>query len=183
MKIDDEISAHFKAFEGLDKTSISKSASLLGTIFKQGGKVLICGNGGSAGDSQHFSAELVGRFKTERKALPAIALSTDTSTLTAVGNDYGFERVFARQVEALGKAGDALVAISTSGNSQNVLEAIKAARKKSMAVVSLSGHKGGKMAELSDINVNIKSSDTARIQELHIFVIHCICGMLDELEW
>lgn len=180
MTLNDEINAHIRAFEGLDKKSIAKGAALLVTVFSQGGKVLLCGNGGSAADAQHFAAELAGRFKKERRGLPAIAITTDSSALTAISNDYGYEQVFARQIDALAKAGDVVVIISTSGTSANAIEAVKAARKRSCAVLSLTGHKGGKLAELSDININILSSDTARIQELHIFVIHCICGMVDE---
>lgn len=144
------------------------------------GKTLIVGNGGSAGDAQHLAAELVGRFKKERAAIAAIALTTDTSILTAVGNDYGFENVFKRQVEALCSPGDLLIAISTSGNSPNVVRAIEAAIQKGAIIISLTGNDGGKIKPLSDININIDSDNTARIQEMHIIIIHLICELIDE---
>ncbi|PPE71122.1 phosphoheptose isomerase [Caldimonas thermodepolymerans] len=147
-----------------------------------GGKVLACGNGGSAGDAQHFAAELVGRFERERPGLAAIALSTDTSVLTAVGNDYGFARIFSKQVQALGQPGDVLLAISTSGNSANVLEAIQAAHDKEMTVVALTGRGGGKIKELlaeTDVHICVPHDRTARIQEVHLLVLHCLCDAID----
>lgn len=158
---------------------ILASGGVLFDALAGGHKVLICGNGGSAADAQHFAAELTGRFEKERLGLPGIALTTDTSALTAIGNDYGFDRVFARQVEALGREGDVLVAISTSGNSPNVLSAIESARAAAMRVIGLTGGDGGKMKELCDHLVTIPSRRTARIQEMHITVIHIWCELLD----
>lgn len=143
-------------------------------------KILICGNGGSAADSQHFAAELTGRYKKERAGLSALALSVDTSALTAIGNDYGYEYVFSRQLEALGKDGDVLFAISTSGNSQNVINAINVAKNRGIKVISLTGKGGGRMREISDINIISPSSDTPRIQENHILFIHILCGLIEK---
>lgn len=162
------------------KESIAKAGEMIIKCLANGGKVLICGNGGSAADSQHFAAELTGRYKMERQAISAIALSVDTSALTAIGNDYGFEFVFSRQVEALAKAGDIIFAISTSGNSKNVLEALKIAKNLKCKNIGLSGRDGGAMNGLCDINLIMPSSDTARIQELHILVIHIICDMIEK---
>lgn len=147
-------------------------------------KILACGNGGSAADAQHFSAELIGRFERERMGLPAIALTTDSSILTAVANDYEFDLVFAKQVRALGKNGDVLLAISTSGNSSNVLEAINAAHERGMLVVALTGRNGGQIAETlnaQDILLNVPHPRTARIQEVHILLIHALCDCIDHL--
>jgi D-sedoheptulose 7-phosphate isomerase len=149
-----------------------------------GCKILACGNGGSAGDSQHFAAELVGRFEAERQELAAIALTTDTSILTAVGNDYSFAQIFSRQVRAIGHAGDVLLAISTSGNSANVIEAIKAAHDHDMRVVALTGRGGGQIGALlndEDIHLCVPAERTARIQETHLLVIHCLCDGIDAL--
>ncbi|GHU14047.1 phosphoheptose isomerase [Betaproteobacteria bacterium] len=148
------------------------------------GRILACGNGGSAADAQHFAAELVGRFEAERQELAGIALTTDTSILTAVGNDYGFRDIFSRQVRALGRAGDVLLAISTSGNSSNVIEAIKAAQAQEMLVVALTGHDGGQIADLlrdEDIHLCVPAKRTARIQEVHLLMIHCLCDGIDSL--
>jgi D-sedoheptulose 7-phosphate isomerase len=147
-----------------------------------GGKVLACGNGGSAADAQHFSAEFVGRFERERPELGAIALTTDSSILTAIANDYDFNAIFSRQVRALGQAGDVLLAISTSGNSANVLAAIEAAHQRDMVVVALTGRAGGKMAQVlrdTDVHICVPHERTARIQEVHILVLHCICDGVD----
>jgi D-sedoheptulose 7-phosphate isomerase len=147
-----------------------------------GGKVLACGNGGSAADAQHFSAEFVGRFERERPELGAIALTTDSSILTAIGNDYDFDRIFAKQVRALGQSGDVLLALSTSGNSANVLAAIEAAHEREMTVVALTGRGGGKMAGVlreTDVHICVPHERTARIQEVHILVLHCICDGVD----
>ena len=147
-----------------------------------GGKILACGNGGSAADAQHFSAEFVGRFERERPELCAIALTTDTSILTAVGNDYGFDHIFSRQVRALGAPGDVLIAISTSGNSPNVLAAIEAAHQREMVVIGLSGRGGGKMNQAlkdTDIHICVPHERTARIQEVHLLVLHCLCDAVD----
>lgn len=148
------------------------------------GKILACGNGGSAADAQHFAAELVGRFEVERQELAAIALTTDSSILTAVGNDYGYAHVFSRQVRALGRAGDVLLAISTSGNSANVIEAIKAAREQDMRVIALTGRDGGEIGRLlgdEDIHLCVPVQRTARIQEVHLLMIHCLCDGIDSL--
>ncbi|AMR76312.1 phosphoheptose isomerase [Cupriavidus nantongensis] len=148
-----------------------------------GNKILACGNGGSAAQAQHFAAELVGRFERERPGLAAIALSTDSSILTAIGNDYDFSKVFAKQVEALGQPGDILLAISTSGNSDNVMAAVAAARQREMAVVALTGKGGGAIAGLLDefdIRLCVPSERTARIQEVHLLTLHCLCNGIDE---
>lgn len=158
---------------------VEKSGKLLGTTLKKGKKVLVCGNGGSAADSQHFAAELSGRYKKERRALPGIALSTDTSAVTAIGNDYGFERVFARQVEALGQRGDVLVAFSTSGSSPNIIAAIDVARKQKMKVILMTGQKGTAARKLADVAVVVPSEETARIQEMHELVYHSWCEYID----
>ena len=149
-----------------------------------GGKILACGNGGSAGDAQHFAAELIGRFEAERQELSAIALTTDSSILTAVANDYGFDIVFSRQVRALGQAGDVLLALSTSGNSGNVLKAIEAAHEREMVVIGLSGRGGGKMLQAlrdTDVHVCVPHDRTARIQEVHLLTLHCLCDAVDTL--
>ena len=146
------------------------------------GKILACGNGGSAADAQHFAAELVGRFEMERQGLAAIALTTDTSILTAVSNDYGFKAIFERQVRALGQPGDVLLAISTSGNSPNVIEAIQAAQDNDLRVVALTGKGGGQIGEMlrdSDIHICVPSDRTARIQEVHLLTLHCLCDGID----
>ena len=161
---------------------IQQAASVMVNSLLKEGKILSCGNGGSAGDSQHFSSELLNRFERERRPLPAIALSTDTSTLTSIANDYSFDEVFSKQVKALGRDSDVLLAISTSGNSSNVLEAIKAAHEREMAVVALTGKEGGAMRPIlrkEDVEVCVPSSVTARIQEVHLLVIHCFCDLID----
>jgi D-sedoheptulose 7-phosphate isomerase len=162
---------------------IAKAAHRMIETLNQGGKILSCGNGGSAGDSQHFSAELLNRFEIERPGLAAIALTTDTSTLTAIANDYAFQQVFSKQVLALGKSGDCLLAISTSGNSDNVLEAVHAAHDQGMSVIALTGGDGGSIrANLKndDIEICVPSSRTARTQEVHLVVIHCLCDAIDQ---
>ena len=162
--------------------AIARAASLMTECLFADGKILSCGNGGSASDAQHFSAELVGRFERERPELPAIALTTDTSLLTAVANDYSFEQVFAKQVRALGSRGDVLLAISTSGSSGNVIAAIEAAHSRDMHVVAMTGKGGGRMNELlasSDVHLCVPHARTARIQEVHLLMIHCICDAID----
>ncbi|AOU99769.1 phosphoheptose isomerase [Acidihalobacter yilgarnensis] len=147
-----------------------------------GHKILSCGNGGSAGDAQHFSSEMLNRFERERRGLPAIALTTDTSTLTSIANDYSYDQVFARQLRALGAPGDLLLAISTSGNSANVVEAARAAQELGMHVIALSGRGGGALHEVltgEDIEICVPSESTARIQEVHLLVIHCLCDLID----
>jgi len=146
---------------------------------KSGNKILVCGNGGSAADSQHFVAELIGRYKLERDSLFAIALTTDTSILTSIGNDYGFDKIFSRQVEGLGKSGDILFGISTSGNSQNILEAYDVAKSIGVTCISLLGRDGGKMFNVSDLSFVVSSNNTPRIQESHILVIHTICELME----
>jgi len=161
---------------------ISRAAGVLTECLFADGKILACGNGGSAADAQHFAAELVGRFERERPELPEIALTTDTSLLTAIANDYSFEQVFAKQVRALGGKGDVLLAISTSGNSGNVIAAIAAAHERDMRVVALTGKDGGRIGELvtpDDVNICVPHSRTARIQEVHLLAIHCLCDAID----
>lgn len=161
-------------------STIEKAAGTIITALRSQKKILICGNGGSAADAQHISAELLGRYSKERRGLPAICLSADTSMLTAWSNDYGFDSVFSRQVEALGNPGDILLAISTSGNSKNILAAAKAARAKDMQVIALTGKGGGELKSLSDIMIDAPSKVTARIQECHILAYHVICELIDE---
>jgi D-sedoheptulose 7-phosphate isomerase len=152
---------------------------LMGKRLKAGYKILICGNGGSAADSQHFAAEIVGRFEKERKGYPAIALTTDTSALTAIGNDYGFDRIFSRQVEALGEKGDILIGISTSGNSENVIKAVEVAKGMGIFTVGFLGKDGGKLKEVVDKAFIVKHSSTARIQEVHLTLEHTLCKIID----
>lgn len=162
--------------------AIAAAVELMVAALANGNKLLACGNGGSAADSQHFAAELVGRFERERPALAAVALTTDTSLLTAVGNDYSFNEIFSKQVQGLGQPGDVLLAISTSGNSANVLEAVKAAQQRDMTVVALTGKGGGRMNELlreEDIHLCVPSSRTCRIQEVHLLTIHALCDGID----
>lgn len=161
---------------------ITVAANVMVECLLAEGKILSCGNGGSAGDAQHFSSEMLNRFERERPALPAIALSTDTSTLTSIANDYSYEEIFAKQLRALGRQGDVLLAISTSGNSGNVLEAIKVAQQRGLKVVALTGRDGGRMRAMlrdEDIEVCVPSDVTARIQEVHLLVIHCLCDLID----
>ena len=161
---------------------ITQAADCMVQALTQEKKILSCGNGGSAGDAQHFSAELLNRFEMERPPLPAIAITTDTSTLTSIANDYSFEEIFSKQIRALGQSGDVLLAISTSGNSPNIIEAIKAAHDRDMPVVQLTGKEGGNMRSMlsdSDIEICVPSTSTARIQEVHLLVIHCLCDLID----
>lgn len=182
--IADSIKEHFETFEKLlsqSVGSIEDCAEIILRTVENGGKILICGNGGSAADAQHIAAEFVGRYETERRALPAIALTTDTSALTALANDYDFERIFSRQVEALASEGDCLIAISTSGNSPNVISAAMAARKAGCSVIGMTGANGKKLASLSDACLLVPSTKTARIQEAHITVAHIWCEMVDQI--
>lgn len=183
------ILAHFQESADLKLKSaaalslpISQAIELMFSALSNGNKILACGNGGSAADCQHFAAELVGRFERERFPLPAIALTTDTSILTAVGNDYSYREIFSKQVQAFGQAGDILLAISTSGNSANVLAAVEAALEREMRVVAFTGKDGGALAKLltdADVHINVPHSRTARIQEVHLVAIHCICDGID----
>jgi len=190
----DLISLVAKHFEDSAQTKLNAVELLAGPVaaaiemtvasLVNGGKILACGNGGSAADAQHFAAELVGRFERERQELAAIALTVDTSILTAIANDYAFNQVFSKQVRALGHAGDVLLAISTSGNSGNVIEAIRAAHDADMRVIALTGKGGGQIGELlrdSDIHLCVPADRTARIQETHLLIIHCLCDGIDNL--
>jgi len=161
---------------------IVAAGQLMSDALLNDGKILSCGNGGSAADSQHFSSELLNRFEMERPGLPAIALTTDSSTLTSISNDYAYEEIFSKQVSALGRAPDVLLGISTSGNSENVIRAIAAAHDRSMRVVALTGRDGGRMADVftaDDVEIRIPATRTARIQEVHLVVIHCLCDLID----
>ncbi len=159
---------------------LNESVDIISTALLNGNKLLIAGNGGSASESQHFAAEIVGRFEKERKAYPAISLSCDSSIVTAISNDYGYEDVFARQIEGYGKAGDVFIGISTSGNSKNIINAITKARQNNLKVISFLGRDGGKMATLSDVDLIVPHESTARIQEIHMMFTHLICSAVEE---
>lgn len=162
--------------------AIAAAASMMTRCLLEDGKILSCGNGGSAADAQHFSSELLNRFELERPGLPAMALTTDSSTLTSIANDYAFVEVFAKQVRALGQATDVLLAISTSGNSENVVRAIQAAHERGLRVVALTGRDGGVIADTlgdGDIEIRVPAERTCRIQEVHLLVIHCLCDLID----
>jgi D-sedoheptulose 7-phosphate isomerase len=177
----DSADLKYAAAEILAKPIADAVNAVVGCI-TAGGKVLACGNGGSASDAQHFAAEFVGRFERERPGLAAIALTTDTSILTAVGNDYDFNSIFSKQVQALGSPGDVLLAITTSGNSANVLAAVDAAKAKDMTVIALTGRGGGRMRERlgeTDVHICVPHERTARIQEVHILALHCLCDAVD----
>lgn len=177
-----ELHSHLETIRSVIETmekNLSDASQMAVETLKSGNKILLCGNGGSAADAQHIAAELTGRYKTERKGLPAIALTTDTSALTAIGNDYGYHRIFDRQVEALANQGDLLIGISTSGNSENVISALKTAKELGCTTLSLTGRHGGAMKELCDINLIVPSDDTPRIQEMHILFGHIICQIID----
>ena len=190
MKLLKRVEQHFAAsLEAKQRTlamigpRIVQAAEVLAERLRCGGKILVCGNGGSAADAQHFAAELVNRFEMERPGLAAIALTTDSSTLTSIANDYAFEQVFARQLRALGRPGDILLAISTSGHSPNVLAAMAAAQELGVITVALTGRDGGKMAEqlkADDLELRVSAAVTARIQETHILIIHCLCDLIDQ---
>jgi D-sedoheptulose 7-phosphate isomerase len=179
--IADSINTKQAALEQMP-TELSKACQMLITSLKNGSKVLSCGNGGSAADAQHFSSELLNRFAGDRPSLPAIALTTDSSTLTSIANDYHYDEVFAKQITSLGQPGDVLLAISTSGNSANVLRAIEEAHKKDMIILALTGNTGGQIAEIlkgSDIELRVPAAATARIQEVHLLIIHILCARID----
>jgi D-sedoheptulose 7-phosphate isomerase len=164
--------------------AIAAAARLAADVLQNQGKILSCGNGGSAGDAQHFSSELLNRFERERPGLAAVALSTDSSTVTAIANDYAYEQVFAKQVLALGRAGDGLLAITTSGNSPNVIAAVRAAHERGLRVIALTGRDGGRLAPVlrpGDVEIRVPSARTARVQEVHLLVIHCLCDAIDTL--
>lgn len=183
------IEKHFDTAAALKQTAreylpalIEKAAARMVDCLRGGGKILACGNGGSAGDAMHFSSEMVNRFERERRGLPVIALTADSLILTSVSNDYNYGEVFARQVRTLGQSQDILLAISTSGDSGNVLQAMHAAHEKDMSVIAMSGHSGGRMArtlEAGDVEIRVKSDSTARIQEVHLLIIHCLCDLID----
>lgn len=189
--LQERVSAHFaesiRAKQEAEKVLVGptvQAAELMLQCLMNDGKILACGNGGSAADAQHFAAEMTGRFEKERMELAAVALTTDTSALTAIGNDYGFDHVFSKQVRALGRAGDVLVGISTSGNSTNVIEAIKAAHERDMHVIAMTGRDGGKIAAMlkdTDVLLNVPYPRTARIQENHILLIHAMCDCIDSM--
>lgn len=180
--IEDIINESIRTKQDLLKTeleNIEKAVRKIIDCIGNGGKLIIFGNGGSAADSQHIAAEFVGRFKLERKALPALALTTNTSTLTALSNDYGYDACFKRQVESLGNKGDVALAISTSGNARNVIEAVKTAKEKSISTIALTGKDGGRLKGLCEMSIVVKSQDTARIQEAHILIGHIIAGIVE----
>ena len=180
--IEESIKESIRIKEGLLKeqvANIEKAARIIIKSLRLGGKILIFGNGGSAADGQHMAAELVGRFKKERRALPAIALTANTSILTAIGNDYGYDATFSRQVSAFGKKGDVAIGISTSGNSLNVLNAIKEAKSLDMETIGLSGGDGGKLQKACGISITVNTKDTPRIQESHITIIHVLCELIE----
>ncbi len=180
--IENEFLSHLETIQEVIKTSqddlVHASLMAIDTL-KTGNKILLFGNGGSAADAQHIAAELTGRYKSERRGLPAIALTTDTSALTAIGNDYGYDRVFDRQVESLASKGDLLIGISTSGNSKNVINAFKVGQELGCKVLGFSGKDGGDMSEWCDLNLIVPSNNTPRIQEMHILFGHTICQLID----
>ncbi len=189
MNINEQITAHFEESIATKRAAletivpaIKEAGDVIAQCLQNGGKVLSCGNGGSAGDAQHFSSELLNRFEMERPPLAAIALNTDTSTLTAIANDYSYDDIYAKQVSALGNAKDVLLAISTSGNSLNIIRAIDMAHERGLRVVALTGRDGGDTAAIledNDIEIRVPSNRTARIQEVHLLVIHCLCDLID----
>ena len=178
---EDSLAAKLAALESLP-AQITEAAQIMTNALLDGHKILSCGNGGSAGDAQHFSSEMLNRFEMERPSLPAIALTTDTSTITSIANDYSYDMVFSKQIHALGLHGDILLAISTSGNSTNVVRAIEAAKEREMRVIALTGKSGGEIAQTigsDDLEIRVPADSTARIQEVHLLVIHCLCDLID----
>ena len=176
--LDATIALH-RQVRSLDLSAVVRAAEAVMVSYAAGGKVLAFGNGGSAADAQHFAAELVGRFERDRAGMAAIALTTDTCTLTSVANDYGFDRIFARQVEGLGRAGDVAVAISTSGGSLNVIEGLKEARARGLRTVALTGRDGGALGAMAEIHINVPHDTTCRVQEVHMTLLHAICGIVE----
>ena len=178
-----QLQAHCRVCKAIEQDMPSQIAAMVSRLtdaFNKGGKLLVMGNGGSAADAQHFVAEMVGRFKMERKALPAVALTTDTSILTAIGNDYGYDLVFRRQVEALAASGDVLVGLSTSGNSANIMQAMELARSRGCYTIGLLGKDGGSIKSVCDLPLIVPSDDTPRIQEGHITIIHIVCDLVEK---
>lgn len=181
--IESELKTHIEITQStLDSTldSIMLASDMIINTLKSGNKIMICGNGGSAADAQHFAAELIGRYKRNRVAIPCIALTTDTSILTAVGNDFGFDYIFSRQVEALGNSNDLLIAISTSGKSKNIINVINVAKNKNCKILGLSGNGGGIMNDICDINIVIPTTNTPRIQEMHLLIEHTLCDIIEK---
>ena len=181
----DRVTAAFREsarnFETLTKEAgaVAEAARMIVAAIRGGGKAIFCGNGGSAADSQHLAAELMGRYLKEREPLPAVALTTDSSALTAIGNDYAFDEIFARQLRGLGRKGDVLIGISTSGNSRNVVAALETAKARGIATIALTGSAGGAMRGLADLCIAVPSSDTPRVQEMHIAIGHMICDLVE----
>jgi D-sedoheptulose 7-phosphate isomerase len=181
-EIIDQLHAHITVMSAIERDlvpKISSAVDLLARAFEEGKKLLVMGNGGSAADAQHFAGEIVGRFKLERRAIPAIALTTDSSVLTAIGNDYGFDLIFRRQVEAFAQEGDVVIGISTSGNSKNVYEALLLADEIGCTTIGLLGRDGGAIKEIVDLELTVPSGDTPRVQEGHIAIIHIICDLVE----
>ncbi|HFD33184.1 MAG TPA: SIS domain-containing protein [Gammaproteobacteria bacterium] len=176
-KLDSAIAEHVQVLQQVESLlqPIEQATDMIKTAFSQGNKVMACGNGGSASDAQHFASELTGRFELDRKGYAAFSLTTDTSALTAIGNDYGFNRVFARQLESIGHEDDVLLVISTSGNSDNLLETVAQAKKQQIKTIGLLGRDGGKLKDQVDVSIVVDGNRTSRIQEAHIFVLHFIC--------
>lgn len=179
----DSIATKQAALEAMPE-ALARGVDILVTALRNGHKVLSCGNGGSAADAQHFSSELLNRFHHDRPSLPAIALTTDSSTVTSIANDYAYDQIFSRQISSLGLPGDILLAISTSGNSANIVQAIKTAHERGMHVIAMTGNKGGKMAELlgdNDVELRVPATVTARIQEVHLLILHVLCTRVDAI--
>lgn len=181
-QFEESIQTKLLALEAANEAILAAGDAMVHALLN-GGKILSCGNGGSAADAQHFAAEMLNRFETERPSLPAIALSTDTSTITAIANDYGYEAIFAKQIKGLGRPGDVLLAISTSGNSKNIIEAIIAAQQRDLQVIALTGRDGGAIGALlqeQNIEIRVPAQSTARIQETHLLILHCLCDFIDQ---
>lgn len=182
-EIEAQIVAHRDVLQSLSSSlipDIHQAAKMVLDCLKKGNKIILFGNGGSAGDAQHIAAELTGRFKTERKSLPGLAITTDTSALTAIANDYGYHEIFARQISGLARANDTLIGITTSGNSPNVVAGLKTGKELGCTTIGLTGEQSGKIAPLCDVIINVPSRDTARIQEMHILIGHIICQVVDQ---